>query len=30
VQTQAGEIDAQITAQLERVAKVVARGTGTA
>lgn len=27
VRTQAGEIDAQITAQLERVAKVVARGT---
>lgn len=30
VQTQAGEIDAQITAQLERVVKVVAGGTGTA
>jgi flagellar assembly protein FliH len=30
VRTQAGEVDAQITAQLERVAKVVAGGTGTA
>jgi flagellar assembly protein FliH len=30
VRTQAGEIDAQITAQLERAAKVVAKGTGTA
>jgi len=30
VRTRAGEIDAQISAQLERAAKVLARGTGTA
>lgn len=30
VRTRAGEIDAQIQVQLERAAKVVARGTGTA
>ena len=30
VQTQAGEVDAQISAQLGRVAKVVARGTAAA
>jgi flagellar assembly protein FliH len=30
VQTRAGELDAQISAQLERVAKVVAREAGTA
>jgi flagellar assembly protein FliH len=30
VRTQAGEIDAQINVQLERVAKVVVSGTGTA
>jgi flagellar assembly protein FliH len=30
VRTQAGEVDAQITAQLERAAKVVAQGTGMA